>query len=150
MDLRLPPLLLAVLLAAAIVGVDLLLPGLRVGGAWRLPLAAALAGAGAGCCLAGIVAFRGARTTVDPRDPARASSLVVRGIYRRTRNPMYLGMLLVIAGVAAWRGQPAGLLALPFWVWYLGRFQIPAEEAALHRLFGAAYAAYCAQVRRWI
>ena len=51
---------------------------------------------------------------------------------------------------AIYLGSPWGLPALPLYVWYVTRFQILPEEAALHRLFGASYTAYCARVRRWI
>lgn len=150
METRLPPPLLALLLAALMWLADRALPVPDIGASWREPLALLLLGAGVGCTLAGMIAFRAARTTFDPLHPGRATQLVTGGIYRRTRNPMYLGLLLDLLAWAVYLGQPAALLALPLWVWYIERFQIRPEEAALHRLFGAAYAAYCLRVRRWI
>jgi len=76
--------------------------------------------------------------------------LVTSGVYRYTRNPMYLGLLLLITAWVVWLGQPVALLALPAWLAWITRFQIQPEEAALRRLFGASYAAYCLKVRRWI
>ena len=92
----------------------------------------------------------GAATTVDPRDPGKATRLVAGGVYRLSRNPMYLGLLCTMTAWAVYLGSPWSLLILPIYVWYITRFQILPEEAALHRLFGASYVAYCARVRRWI
>lgn len=122
--------------------------------AWAGPLQRDLAYAfsiiGVLIAVTGVVSFRQARTTVDPRDPNKMSALVTRGIYRFTRNPMYLGMLFVLIGWALWLGQTWPWIFLPLFVVYLNRFQIVPEERVLERMFGAAYAAYRAKVRRWI
>jgi protein-S-isoprenylcysteine O-methyltransferase Ste14 len=101
--------------------------------------------------LAGLMAFRASRTTVNPMRPERASSLVTRGVYRITRNPMYVGMafLLLAWGVylAHW---PALLLGPATYMLYLNRFQIEPEERVLLGLFGEEYRAYTARVRRWL
>ncbi len=150
MDTRIPPPLFAILLAAASWLADRYLPDARVALPWQAEVVIVLLALGLACMLSGVLAFRIARTTVDPMHPERASHLVVSGIYRRTRNPMYLGLLTLLAAWAVFLGQPAALVTLPVWVWYIGRFQIQPEEAALRRLFGAAYVAYCSKVRRWI
>ncbi|QSQ30074.1 methyltransferase family protein [Xanthomonas translucens] len=86
------------------------------------------------------------RTTVLPeRD---ASSLVVRGPYRYSRNPMYLSLLLSYVGLCVQIGWPWALLLLPLLA--LQRVLIPFEEARLRERFGSAYARYCTQVRRWL
>jgi protein-S-isoprenylcysteine O-methyltransferase Ste14 len=82
--------------------------------------------------------------------PDRASSLVNTGIYQVTRNPMYLGMLLVLAALAAGFGQPLAVLPVFGFVGYLNRFQINAEERAMAALFGEQYQAYRKRVRRWL
>ena len=102
------------------------------------------------CVLAGIISFRQARTTVDPLHPERASSMVTSGIYRWTRNPMYLGFVLLLLAYAVKLSNPVVLVWLPVFVWYMNRFQIIPEEQALKRLFGDQYLHYCRQVRRWI
>lgn len=76
---------------------------------WLPWLAAACGLAGVVSALAGLQAFRRARTTVNPLTPARASTLVSSGIYRHTRNPMYLSMLLVLAGWGVWLGNALAL-----------------------------------------
>ena len=113
-------------------------------------VAVGLALLGAGIALAGVLAFRRARTTVNPLAPQRASQLVVVGIYRRTRNPMYLGMLLVLAGWGVCLGNALAFLALPLFVLTLNRLQIKPEERALRERFGEAYLSYMQRVRRWV
>jgi len=107
-------------------------------------------------CLGGIVAvpaiaaFRSADTTVDPRDPAKTSRLVVRGIYRYSRNPMYLGLLLLLIAWAIYLSNALGFAAVPLFVLCMNRLQIRPEEAAMEAQFGAAYRDYRKSVRRWL
>ena len=92
--------------------------------------------------------FFRARTTVRP-DRA-ASSLVTSGPYRLTRNPMYVSLTLLYAGVATLYQSVWAWLFLPVVVIYIDRRIIRSEERFLERRFGADYARYCAKVRRWI
>jgi protein-S-isoprenylcysteine O-methyltransferase Ste14 len=112
--------------------------------------AALLAGAGILIALLGVREFRRAQTTVDPRYPERSSQLVSSGIYRRTRNPMYLGMLLCLVAVAVYLQHLLPWFVLPAFVVYMGRYQIRPEERAMLNAFGADYEAYCNRVRRWL
>jgi protein-S-isoprenylcysteine O-methyltransferase Ste14 len=96
------------------------------------------------------VAFRRHRTTVNPIDPGKASSLVTDGPFRLTRNPMYVGMAGVLAGHAVGRGGWLTPLPVAAFVAVIDRSQIPAEEAAMTRLFGEAYDAYRSRVPRWV
>jgi protein-S-isoprenylcysteine O-methyltransferase Ste14 len=150
METRIPPPLLALALAALAWGLDRWVPQARLVFPFQAELAVVLLALGFSCMLSGVVAFGRAKTTVDPLHPDRASQLVVAGIYRRSRNPMYLGMLVLLGAWSVFLGQPLALLVMPLWVGYIARFQIEPEEAALRRLFGASYAAYCSKVRRWI
>jgi protein-S-isoprenylcysteine O-methyltransferase Ste14 len=97
-----------------------------------------------------VLGFRRARTTLNPLNPDEASALVVRGIYRWTRNPMYLAMLLALAGWACIVSNWAALAILPLFVAYLNRFQIAPEERALRARFGAQFDNYSKKVRRWL
>lgn len=117
-----------------------------------LQLALAIAGvlAGAFFCLAGVVSFRRARTTVNPLRPQNASALVSSGIYRVSRNPMYVGFALFLVALAAVLGSLPALAGVALFVLYITRFQILPEERALRALFGADFEAYCARVRRWL
>jgi protein-S-isoprenylcysteine O-methyltransferase Ste14 len=127
-----------------------LLPSLR----WPFPghqgLAVAAVIAGALISAAGVVQFRRAKTTVNPMNPAASSSLVVAGIYRWTRNPMYLGFLVALLGVTSWLASPPALLVLPPFVLYMNRFQIVPEERALAARFAGSFDEYRRRVRRWL
>lgn len=101
--------------------------------------------------LTGLLAFRASRTTVNPMRPERASSLVTGGVYRITRNPMYVGMACLLTAwglyLAHW---PALLIGPAAYVLFLNRFQIAPEERILLDLFGEEYRAYMGRVRRWL
>lgn len=116
----------------------------------RLWLALLVVLAGAAVCLAGVASFRRAGTTVNPLKPESASSLVVAGIYRHTRNPMYLGFAIILLGWCVFLGSALAVLGVAAFVLYIGRFQIRPEERALRELFGAEFEAFCGRVRRWV
>lgn len=150
LELRVPPPLVAGVIAVLQWLAARLLPAAN----FTLPAKAALAIAlvASGLCL-GIVAllqFRRARTTHHPMKPEEASALVIAGVYRFTRNPMYLGVLLILAGWAAWLANIAAFVLLPAFVAYLNLFQIRPEERVLEARFGAAFADYRRSVRRWL
>ena len=125
---------------------------------WQLPLSAGwrwgllLAGlaVGGGIALAGLIAFLRARTTPNPLQPQQASTLVTDGIYRFTRNPMYLGMALALLGWAGWLAHPLALACIPLAMAWLQRFQIQPEERILEQRFGEAFRRYRQRVRRWL
>ena len=126
------------------------MPRLRFDFPGRRAVALALLVLGAAISLAGVIEFRRARTTTNPLRPDAASALVVTGIYTRTRNPMYLGFVVMLLAWCAWLAHPVTLLGIPGFVAWMNRFQIPAEERAIGALFGAEFERYCARVRRWI
>lgn len=146
-----PPLALLALVATAMWIMDRLVP--VIGPAWP-SLTAAASIVGACGLLVGVLAllpFRRSRTTVDPRYPERASRLVTDGVYRVSRNPMYVAMLLGLVAWGLWLGRaPALLLGPAFFVAYLNRRQIPPEERALAAAFGEEYERYRRTVRRWL
>ena len=103
-----------------------------------------------GVVLSAAYAFRRAQTTFDPRTPEKTSSLVITGIFHLSRNPMYLGFLLILIAAAIYSGQLVNFLLLPLFVALANRWYIQPEEAALTQLFGQDYLNYLQQVRRWI
>lgn len=117
---------------------------------WRIGVAIALALAGLAFSTSGLLAFRRARTTVDPMHPASASRLVTGGIYRWTRNPMYVGLLLVLLAWATFLANLPAFAPVVLYVAYVHRFQIVPEERVLAQLFGEAYETYRRRVRRWL
>lgn len=98
----------------------------------------------------GVQAFKKAKTTVNPLKPEQASQLVVKGVYAYTRNPMYLGMLLLAFAWGAFLLSLLALLMLPVFILYIYFFQIRAEEAAMEKLFGNDFVIYKKRVRRWL
>ena len=100
--------------------------------------------------IAGIVSFRLVKTTVNPAKPTQASSLVKTGIYRFTRNPMYVGLVCILIAWAAWLGSIYSLPVVVLFMLYMSRFQILPEERALIELFDDQYIDYCLRVRRWL
>jgi protein-S-isoprenylcysteine O-methyltransferase Ste14 len=81
---------------------------------------------------------------------AADNALVIEGPYRFTRNPMYLGLLLLYLGITCWFGFVGPLLLAPVLVWVIGVWVIVREERYLERKFGNEYRRYQAQVRRWL
>lgn len=100
--------------------------------------------------LGGIISFRLAKTTVNPTKPTEATSLVQSGIYKITRNPMYVGLVCVLISCAAWLGSVYSLPIIVLFMLYMSRFQILPEERALIELFGDEYIEYCLKVKRWL
>jgi protein-S-isoprenylcysteine O-methyltransferase Ste14 len=150
LELKIPPPIIAVLLAAAMWGIFVVTPLMAVSSTYQIPLAMAIAVVGVALALAGSMSFRQAKTTVNPLKPEAASSLVSSGIYQFTRNPMYLGMLMVLVAWAVFLSSLWALLGLLAFVLYIDRFQIVPEERVLSQLFGTDYINYQTKVRRWI
>lgn len=147
LELKVPPPLVAAIVAGAMWGISHVTQVTTSYPVW-VPIAIAVAG---GCfSIGGFVAFRHARTTVNPMKPESASALVISGVYRITRNPMYVGLLLVLVAWATFMAAPLALAGPLAFVLYIGRFQIAPEELALTKLFGTEYAGYKAKVRRWL
>jgi protein-S-isoprenylcysteine O-methyltransferase Ste14 len=151
LELRIPPPLVGLIVAAAMWVIATSLPPLLpLPAPLRLPAAVMLALAGVAIALSGVVSFRRVRTTVNPLKPETSTSLVSTGIYRITRNPMYLGMLAVLLAWAAYLPSVLALLGPAAFALYITRFQIIPEERVLHSLFGAAFVEYTQKVRRWL
>ena len=150
LELRIPPLAVVAVATLLMWTLARMLPSWELSLPGRVPAAIAAALIGFLICVAGLVEFRRARTTTNPLKPEAASSLVAGGIYRLTRNPMYLGFALALLGWGIFLSNPAALAVLFAFVVYIDRFQIVPEERALEALFGEAFAAYRSKVRRWL
>lgn len=147
---RIPPPLVGLIAAAAMWGIDGIAAPLRMPFPGHVALALAIGVAALAVDVAGMLAFFRARTTVNPLQPGKASALVTGGIFRWTRNPMYLGMATLLVAWAVVLANPLSIVVIPFFVAYLNRFQIGPEERALERRFGAEFRAYRDRVRRWL
>ena len=150
LELKIPPVLVWLVMAAAMLGVSYAAPGLSFTLAGRVFIALALVALGEALAIAGVVAFRDSGTTVNPLTPGASSSVVASGVYRISRNPMYLGFLLALAGWAVFLANLGAVVLLPAFAAYITQFQIKPEERALLAKFGSEFAQYMSRVRRWI
>ena len=149
LELKVPPPLVALVTGLLMWWAAKLVPPLALPGVARIAVAVVFAGVGVGLAMSGVLTFRRAKTTVNPTTPAAASALVRTGVFRFTRNPMYLGLLLCLVAWAIFLSSVLALLSAPLYVVYMNRFQIAPEERALAALFGDSFAAYKRDVRRW-
>jgi protein-S-isoprenylcysteine O-methyltransferase Ste14 len=150
LELKVPPVFVVLVAGVLMWIVAWAVPSLDFRFAARNAVAAIVVCAGALICLCGVVSFRRAHTTVNPLKPESATSLVVAGIYKLTRNPMYLGLLLALLGWAISLSNVLSFVWLPAFILYMNRFQIAPEERALAALFGPTFEDYKARTRRWI
>jgi protein-S-isoprenylcysteine O-methyltransferase Ste14 len=143
MELKIPPVALVLIFAVVQGLLAHFVPSLTFFVSFRVPFAVALATVGAAVPIAAVLAFRTANTTVDPTRPEATSSMVIRGVYRLSRNPMYLGFLLLLASVAVVLMNALAFVLLPIFVAYMNRFQIVPEERMLSAKFGTEFESYC-------
>lgn len=150
LELKVPPVAISAITAAAMWLAATLTPSMAFALPWRITLAVVLAGAGGALAIAGVLAFRKAKTTVSPMEPEATSSVVTSGVYGMSRNPMYVGILFTLASWAVFLANALPFAFLPAFVLYLNRFQIGPEEQMLSARFGHEYATYLRSVRRWL
>jgi protein-S-isoprenylcysteine O-methyltransferase Ste14 len=150
LELKVPPPAVALLFGLLMWLASSLMAPVEVSFVSRVSVALVLASVGLVVGLSGVVSFRRARTTINPTKPSATSSLVTNGVFRFTRNPMYLSLLLYLLAWAAYLSNWLAFLLLPVFVLYINRFQINPEERVLSSLFGPEYASYKERVRRWL
>ena len=150
LNIKVPPPVVASLIAAAMWFSHSLLPHLAMPGAVQWGMVGLLALIGVGFDMGGIALFWQAHTTINPLRPDRTTHLVTHGIYRITRNPMYVGLCFLLAAWSVALSSPLALLGIPLFMAYITRFQIQPEERLLLEKFGEEYAAYMRRVRRWL
>jgi len=144
----LPPVWLAGALALAWVQARHWPLGLSFGGGWADLAGGLLVGGGLVLVALAAAEFRRARTTIVPH--RQASALVTGGIYSRTRNPIYLADLMILAGLILYWDAVLSLVLVPLLLWVLERRFVIPEENRLRRTFRADFARYAHKVRRWI
>lgn len=150
LELRIPPLVWALLHAGLMKGCQKLFPDLTL----PLPFAPffwpVLVGLGLSLCVGGVQSFRQAQTTVDPMHPEKATTVVDSGLYGVTRNPMYVGMMLILFGLAVHLQNIPAFLVVGLFIAAVTQFQIRPEERVLEERFGEAYLDYRRRVPRWL
>jgi protein-S-isoprenylcysteine O-methyltransferase Ste14 len=150
LKLKVPPLVQLLLVGAAMLAISRLIPLLTLSIPENIPAGGGVVLIGVVVALFGVLEFRKAKTTVDPRYPQKSENLVTSGIYNISRNPMYLGFFLILLGWCVILANVAALLLLPVFVSYINHFQIKPEEQFLLQKFGSDFSQYCNKVRRWI
>ncbi|QUM75976.1 isoprenylcysteine carboxylmethyltransferase family protein [Moritella sp. 24] len=147
---KIPPPIVAALFAFVMWCISLLLPTVEMSTAIRWVLSVVVIATGVFFCLAGVVSFRQAKTTVNPLKPETTTALVDSGIYAISRNPMYVGFSLFLLAWAVYLSSPWVSVGVLGFVMYMNRFQIVPEERALKGIFGPEFTQYQAKVRRWL
>ena len=150
MSLRIPPLVQVLICGAIGWGLSSVTPFLAFEGVWRSAAALLFIAAGMAILALALGAFIRARTTVNPLAPEEAATLVTTGLYRISRNPMYLAMAAILTGGAFLMGNLSAFVAPILFVWLMTEFQIKPEERALQARCGEAFDAYRIRTRRWI
>ncbi len=149
LELRIPPIVLTLICLIGMWATAVLCPALTLPFHWSNLLAVVFVCCGALLPILAAVEFRRAKTTLDPRCPEQTSQLVTRGVFGLSRNPIYLGFVLLLIG-AAW--YLMNMLAV-FWVLafglYMTRFQIQPEERHMEERFSDEFRSYSARVKRW-
>ena len=100
--------------------------------------------------LSSIVLFKKYKTTITPLKPSKATKLITDGIYKFSRNPMYLGLLLVLVGISIILNLTGGFFFILLFILYMNLFQIIPEDNAMVGLFKDEFLDYKKNVRRWI
>ena len=147
---RVPPPLVVVLIGMAMAAIAWLTPGVQIGSSMRFAIGGLAIALGAAVVVRGARTFWRNETTINPVDIERASALVTSGIFRYSRNPMYVGFTTVLVGWAVCLAAPWALAGPVAFVIFTTRFQIIPEERVMQAKFGQAYDNYRAKARRWI
>lgn len=147
---KVPPPIVMALIGAAMWAAARIAPALEIEESLRLAIAGTIALLGLVVTALGVVAFRQAKTTINPVNLEAASSLVTGGVYRYTRNPMYVGFTIALVGWAVYLAVPWVLLGPIAFLLFMTRFQIIPEESVMSSKFGQEYTEYREQVRRWL
>ncbi len=145
-----PPVIVIIIFTILMGLVSLITPNISIPGWLNAVITISIVLMGLFFLGAGVISFKQAQTTVDPTQPDKASTLVTSSIYKITRNPMYVGFLLVLVGWGIFLSNLFSLALLIAFVLYMNRFQIGPEERALEAIFGNDFVTYKKQVRRWL
>ena len=150
LELKIPPVAQFVAIALCMWVIAKYSPSLSIDIAARGVLVVVFICLGGFFAIPAVSAFRSAETTVDPRCPEKASRLIITGVYRYSRNPMYLGLLCLLIAWALYLSNVLGFAGPPLFVLSMNHLQIRLEEQAMEARFGEDFHVYRQSVRRWI
>lgn len=149
MKMKVPPALVMLFFGGVMFVLDEFLPVGEFDFFGRNQLAWTLLGFGVLVGIIAVVQFLSTKTTLDPLHPDKTSRLITKGVYNYSRNPMYLGLLLVLLAFGLTLGNAFNTLVAAGFVSYMNKFQIKPEEEILGEKFGKEYSIYCKLTRRW-
>ncbi|GAB6260773.1 methyltransferase family protein [Photobacterium sp. R1] len=147
---KIPPLLVMGIIAIIMGLLAPYLPSMALGTVPSTSIALLIVIFGCWFVVSGVKEFRKSQTTMDPRQPEKASELVVSGVYQRSRNPMYVGFASLLVAQAVFLQSPFLIFGVIAFILYMNRFQILPEERAMIQCFGEKYLRYQMTVRRWL
>jgi protein-S-isoprenylcysteine O-methyltransferase Ste14 len=150
LELKIPPPIIAIFTATAMWFAKDFAPSIDLTLSARLVAAGIVLFIAGYFGIAGTIAFRRAKTTVNPLKPENSSALVTSGVYRLTRNPMYVSFALILVAWMVYLSSIALIAGPLLFALYITRFQIQPEERILQGIFGDAFTAYMQRTRRWL
>ena len=150
LDHKIPPPVIALIITAIMWGLSSYLPSLSLDIDLHHIPTVTLVFIGVMFDLLGLLAFRRLRTTIDPLNPDKASTLVTSGVYRITRNPMYVGLAILLLSWAVHLAMLCPFVGPILFVLYINRFQVIPEEQAMRRNFDQEFKVYADRVWRWL
>lgn len=149
LSLTIPPVIILFMFALLMWGISQVAPGFTIEREVRWSVSGAVALTGLLLSALAVIQFRRAKTTVHPMLPVETSAIVTSGVYGYTRNPMYLGMFLLLISWGFYLANPFSMLFSFGFIGYMNRFQIIPEEQVLESRFGDEYLHYKQSVPRW-
>ena len=148
--MNIPPLALTIALGVLAADFNLWLPLATIDFSGKNTIGLVLSATGFCILMASVGQFFRSRTTVNPTAPKNSTTLVTTGLFRFSRNPMYLAMALELGAVGLFLGSLGAFVGVFLFIIWMTIVQIPTEERVLRRVFGTEYDDYLQKVRRWI
>jgi protein-S-isoprenylcysteine O-methyltransferase Ste14 len=150
LKLKIPPVVVFLICIGLMWGINHFIPNQTLLFEYRKIIVFVLMSLGGVIGILGLLEFARKSTTVNPHKPQNTKNFVRSGVYRFTRNPMYLGLLIVLLSPVFYWGNLLTVISLPVFIWYMNEFQIKPEEEIMEQKFGDDFLEYKKEVRRWV
>lgn len=150
LELKVPPAVVTFVFIVLMYFVSSIFSFLNIDFMFQIFLSVETAVSGFVLIVAGSYVFNEKKTSINPLKPQSATSLVTNGVYKFTRNPMYLGIVIILFAWLLFLGNILNIVNIVLFVLYMNKYQIIPEEKALEKLFNEEYLSYKAKVKRWI
>ncbi|MEX2604805.1 MAG: isoprenylcysteine carboxylmethyltransferase family protein [Gracilimonas sp.] len=150
LKLKIPPVVVFLICCALMWAIHKLFPNSGLKLEFRMEILVSLIAVGGFFGIVSLYQFARKSTTVNPHKPQNTNRFVKSGVYKISRNPMYLALVLVLGAAVFYWGNPFTIVVLPLFVWYMNEFQIKPEEEVMEQKFGDKFVEYRKEVRRWL